>query len=94
MLGKIREFCGTIYSEIRNKVKNSYAPMVEESFFDNTTSKPSEKKSEEHLILLNNKVKQEQSGTAATEWFSGNLSTQNVPQSTPERGRVELESDE
>ncbi|WCR58871.1 MAG: hypothetical protein PG978_000285 [Wolbachia endosymbiont of Ctenocephalides felis wCfeF] len=94
MLDKIREFCGAIYSAIRNKVKSSYAPMVEEPFADNTTSKPSEKKPEEHLILLNNEVKQEQAGTAATEGLSVDLSTQNAPKSTPERGRVELESDE
>jgi|GEM_PF-4742116 len=57
MLDKTREFCGAIYSAIRNKVKSSYAPMVEEPSFDNTTSKPGKKKSEEHLILLNNEAR-------------------------------------
>ncbi|MDR2548530.1 MAG: hypothetical protein LBC34_03520 [Rickettsiales bacterium] len=88
MLDKIREFCGAIYSAIKDKVKSPYAPVVEGPSSDNTTSKSSEKKSEEHLVLLNSEARVSDSPDApVTEGLSGDLSTQDIPKSTSDKNK-------
>ncbi|WP_353286861.1 hypothetical protein [Wolbachia endosymbiont (group A) of Anthophora plumipes] len=70
--------------------------MVEELPSDDTTLKPDKKKPEEHLTLLSNKAK-ESGNSDKTKGLPSDLSTQDIPKSTPDKNKrkyVELESDE
>ncbi|WCR58069.1 MAG: hypothetical protein PG980_000541 [Wolbachia endosymbiont of Ctenocephalides felis wCfeJ] len=88
MLDKIRKFWEAIYFPIKDKVKNPYALMVEEPSFDTVPSKPSRKKQEECLVLLNSEARaNDGSDTTVTEGLSSDLSTQNVPKSTLDKDK-------
>ncbi|WP_341817039.1 hypothetical protein [Wolbachia endosymbiont (group A) of Agelastica alni] len=97
MLGKVKEFLKTIlFFHNEDKVKTPYVPMVEGLPSDDTTLKPDKKKPEEHLTLLSNKAK-ESGNSDKTKGLPSDLSTQDIPKSTPDKNKrkyVELESDE
>lgn len=92
MLHTFKEFLKTIFYG-KSAVENSDAVTTQELTGGNSASKP-----EEHLVLLNNKARTNDGpDTTVTEGLSGDLSTQDIPKSTPDKNKreyVKLESDE